>query len=156
MSRLTVSPGQLQEKTVTGEPRSGNSPNFSALTALEPPWVPRRAAAFEEPARVRRLRTHSGLGLINGGKAMRDIRGDLEERASLCQEQIRVAHSHFETMIQQLQRERDTRIADLKSLLGMVERLIEFENGNVGTVVTLPGSAVQHLTLADRIKAANG
>jgi hypothetical protein len=87
---------------------------------------------------------------------MRDIRGDLEERASLCQEQIRVAHSHFETMIQQLQRERDTRIGDLKSLLGMVERLIEFENGNVGSVVTLPGTAVQHLTLADRIKAANG
>ena len=83
---------------------------------------------------------------------MRDIRGDLEERATLCQEQIRAAHSHFETMIQQLQRERDTRIGDLKSLLGMVERLIEFENGNVGTVVTLQGS--KRLTILSGIQAA--
>jgi hypothetical protein len=87
---------------------------------------------------------------------MRDIRGDLEERANLCQEQIRSAHSHFETMIQQLQTERDARIADLKSLLIMVERLIEYEDGYMGAVVTLPSSSVQHLTLSDRIKAANG
>jgi hypothetical protein len=87
---------------------------------------------------------------------MRDIRGDLEERANLCQEQIRSAHSHFETMIQQLQRERDTRIADLKSLLTMIERLIDFENSHMDNVLTLPSTSVQHLTLADRIKAANG
>jgi len=67
-TRLTVSPVQLREKTVTGEPRSGNSPNCSALTALEPPWVPRRAAAFEEPARVSTLRAHSGLGLFLTGE----------------------------------------------------------------------------------------
>jgi hypothetical protein len=87
---------------------------------------------------------------------MRDIRGDLEERANFCQEQIRAAHSHFEMMIQQLQRERDTRTGELKSLLTMIERLIEFENNQMDNVLTLPSTSVQHLTLAERIKAANG
>jgi hypothetical protein len=36
---------------------------------------------------------------------MRDIRGDLEERA-ICQEQIKTAYAPFEMMAQQLQRER--------------------------------------------------
>jgi hypothetical protein len=88
---------------------------------------------------------------------MRDIRGDLEERAKLCEEQIRAAHSHFETMIQQLQRERDTKIGDLKSVFAMIARLLEFENNHMGgNVVTLPSTSVQHLTLAERIKAASG
>lgn len=87
---------------------------------------------------------------------MRDIRGDLEERAGLCQEQIRAAHSHYDMMVQQLERERDARTADLKSLLAMIGRLIEFESSHMDKVLTLPGSSVQHLTLADRIKAANG
>ena len=45
---------------------------------------------------------------------MRDIRSDLQERANFIEQQIRAAHSHFEKMVQQLQRERDVRIADLK------------------------------------------
>jgi hypothetical protein len=79
---------------------------------------------------------------------MRDIRGDLEERANLCKEQIRAAHTAFESIVQKLQRERDTRIADLKSVLRMIERLLEFENSHIGNVVTLPSTSVQHLTLA--------
>jgi hypothetical protein len=59
-------------------------------------------------------------------------------------------------MIQQLQRERDTRIGDLKSLLTMIDRLIDFENSHMDNVLTLPSTSVQHLTLSDRIKAANG
>lgn len=57
-------------------------------------------------------------------------------------------------MVQKLQRERDTRIADLKSVRAMIERLMEFENSHVGNVVTLPSTSVQHLTLDERIKAA--
>ena len=68
---------------------------------------------------------------------MRDIRGDLEERASICQEQIKAAHSHFEAIIQRVQRERDTRIADLQSALAMVQQFIEIENSRMGNVVTL-------------------
>ena len=46
---------------------------------------------------------------------MRDIRGDLQERAILVDEQIRAAVAHFDKAIQQLQTERDARIGDLKA-----------------------------------------
>jgi hypothetical protein len=54
---------------------------------------------------------------------MRDIRSDLEERAHIVQEQVRVAYAHFERMAQQLQSERDARVADLKGSLAMIEKL---------------------------------
>ena len=36
---------------------------------------------------------------------MRDIRSDLQERATLVDEQIRVAYSHFEKTVEQLKNE---------------------------------------------------
>src|SRR6478736_2922430 len=68
---------------------------------------------------------------------MRDIRSDLEERAHIVQEQVRVAYAHFERMAQQMQSERDARVADLKGSLAMIEKLIQFETGIMGNVVTL-------------------
>ena len=58
---------------------------------------------------------------------MRDIRGDLQERAVLVDEQIRAAAAHFDKAIQQLQTERDARIADLKAGLAMIAKFMEFE-----------------------------
>jgi hypothetical protein len=58
---------------------------------------------------------------------MRDIRGDLQERAILVEGQIRAAVAHFDTAIQQLQTERDARIADLKAGLAMIAKFMEFE-----------------------------
>ena len=58
---------------------------------------------------------------------MRDIRGDLQERAFLVDEQIRAAAAHFDKAIQQLQTERDARIADLKEGLAMIAKFMEFE-----------------------------
>ena len=58
---------------------------------------------------------------------MRDIRGDLQERAILVDEQIRAAVAHFDKAIQQLQTERDARIADLKAGLAMIAKFMEFE-----------------------------
>ena len=58
---------------------------------------------------------------------MRDIRGDLQERAILVDEQIRAAVAHFDKAIQQLQTERDARIGDLKAGLAMLAKLMEFE-----------------------------
>src|SRR5512146_924641 len=58
---------------------------------------------------------------------MRDIRGDLQERAILVDEQIRAAVAHFDKAIQQLQTERDARIADLKAGLAMIAEFMEFE-----------------------------
>ena len=58
---------------------------------------------------------------------MRDIRGDLQERATLVDEQIRAVVAHFDKTIQQLQTERDARIADLKAGLAMIAKFVEFE-----------------------------
>ena len=58
---------------------------------------------------------------------MRDIRGDLQERVILVDEQIRAAAAHFDKAIQQLQTERDARIADLKAGLAMIAKFMEFE-----------------------------
>ena len=86
---------------------------------------------------------------------MRDIRSDLEERAHIIQEQVKVAYAHFERMAQQLQSERDARIADLKGSLAMIEKLIQFETGIMGNVVPLENAPASHPSLADRMKAVN-
>ena len=86
---------------------------------------------------------------------MRDIRDDLQERADLCEEQIRAACAQFEAMVQRLQSERDRRIADLKSGLALIDKCMDFENSLMGNVVTLAEPPAPHITLAERIKAAN-
>jgi hypothetical protein len=58
---------------------------------------------------------------------MRDIQSDLQERAALIDEQIRATVAHFDKTIQQLQTQRDTRIAELKSGLAMIVKFMEFE-----------------------------
>jgi hypothetical protein len=80
---------------------------------------------------------------------MRDIRGDLRERATLIDGEIRAAYAHFEKTVQQLQSERDARISDLKSGLTMIAKFMEFEGrylGNSSPVV--PASPL--VALADR------
>jgi hypothetical protein len=58
---------------------------------------------------------------------MRDIQSDLQERAARIDEQIRATVAHFDKTIQQLQTQRDTRIAELKSGLAMIAKFMEFE-----------------------------
>jgi len=65
---------------------------------------------------------------------MRDIRSDLQERATLIDEQIRAAYAQFEKTLEQLQNERDARIADLKSGLAMVAKFMEFEQRFLGSI----------------------
>ena len=86
---------------------------------------------------------------------MRDIRCDLEERANIVEEQIRGAYAHFEKVVQQLQSERDGRIAELTETLAMIDKLMQFEAGVMDKVVTLPNPSVSHPSLADRIRAAS-
>ena len=65
---------------------------------------------------------------------MRDIRSDLQERATLIEEQIRAAHDQFQKTLQQLQNERDAKIADLNSGLAMIAKFMEFEQRSWGNV----------------------
>ena len=65
---------------------------------------------------------------------MRDIRSDLQERATLIEEQIRAAYAHFEKIFEQVQNERDAKMADLKSGLAMIAKFREFERRFLGHV----------------------
>ena len=65
---------------------------------------------------------------------MRDIQSDLQERATLIEERIRAAHEHFQKTFEQLQNERDAKIADLKSDLAMIAKFMEFEQQFFGNV----------------------
>jgi hypothetical protein len=58
---------------------------------------------------------------------MRDIRGDLQDRAALLEEQIKAQEAQFEHFIEQLQKEQDNRLADLRGELEAVSRLMEHE-----------------------------
>jgi hypothetical protein len=73
---------------------------------------------------------------------MRDIRSDLHERANAAEEEIRSFYADCEKMIEQLQKERDAKVARAKAKLDMLSKLIEFENEDVGKVssVTPPAA----------------
>jgi len=80
---------------------------------------------------------------------MRDLRRDLQERATLIDQQIRAAYDHFERRVQQLQSEHDARIGDLNSALAMITKFMEFEERNMGKVSpAVPDSPL--VALADR------
>src|SRR6476469_4988533 len=81
---------------------------------------------------------------------VRDIRGDLQERAILVDEQMMAAAAHYDKAIQRLQNERDARIADLKSGLAMIAKFTEFEQrvfGNVSPPIASSSSPL--VALAD-------
>jgi hypothetical protein len=79
---------------------------------------------------------------------MRDIRSDLQERATLINEQIRAAYDQFQKILEQLQKERDAKIADLKSQLAMVAKFMEFEQWFLGNA-SPPAPPSPLVTLAD-------
>jgi hypothetical protein len=58
---------------------------------------------------------------------MRDIRGDLQDRANLIAEQISTAQGQFDKHIEQLRREHQTIVEDLKSALHAVHMVIGIE-----------------------------
>jgi hypothetical protein len=69
---------------------------------------------------------------------MRDIRGDLQERADLLGKQIGAAQEQFDKLLEQLKRERATRLDELKSGLDTVRLVIHIEDRRAGTA--LPGT----------------
>ena len=68
---------------------------------------------------------------------MRDIRCDLQERANVVEEQIRAIYAHFENVVQQLQSERDARVAELQGTHSIISQPLEFESAFMGNVVPL-------------------
>jgi hypothetical protein len=72
-------------------------------------------------------RSAIGANANNEGQQMRDIRGDLQDRAALLEEQINAHEAQFDKLIDQLKREHDQRLEDLKAELEAVNRLIDLE-----------------------------
>jgi hypothetical protein len=68
---------------------------------------------------------------------MRDIRGDLQERAGLLAKQIGAIQEQFDRRIEQLKHEHATRLDDLKSGLDNVRLVIRIEDHRAGSA--LPG-----------------
>jgi hypothetical protein len=58
---------------------------------------------------------------------MRDISGDLQDRANVIAEQISAVQGQFDKHIEQLKREHEARLEDLKSALDTVHMVIGIE-----------------------------
>lgn len=63
---------------------------------------------------------------------MRDIRGDLQERANLIAEQISITQGQFDAHIEKLKSERQTILEDLKSAIHHVRVVIGIEDRRLG------------------------
>ena len=57
---------------------------------------------------------------------MRDIRGDLQDRANVVEQQISAENAQFEQLILQLKAEQDNRVEHLRAQLQLVNKLLEF------------------------------
>ena len=64
---------------------------------------------------------------------MRDIRGDLQDRANLIAEQISATQGQFDAHIEKLKREHQTILEDLKSALHNVRMVIGIEGRRLGS-----------------------
>jgi len=63
---------------------------------------------------------------------MRDIRGDLQDRASLLEEQISAQEAQFETLMEQIRAEHEARLEDLRAEFDAVTKLVELEHRRLG------------------------
>lgn len=83
-----------------------------------------------------------------GDHQMRDIRDDLQDRANLIEEQIKTAQAQFDALIEQIKREHDSRVEDLKAELNAVNAVISLEQRRLGNEHAQPQSQAprpQHL-----------
>jgi len=57
---------------------------------------------------------------------MRDIRGDLQDRVDMVEQQISAENDQFERLIVQLKTEQDSRLEHLRARLQLANKLLEF------------------------------
>jgi hypothetical protein len=69
---------------------------------------------------------------------MRDIRGDLQDRVKLLEEQRKAQQGQFENLIEQIKREHEARLEALQTELDAVNTLMEVENRRLGGVAAVP------------------
>lgn len=66
---------------------------------------------------------------------MRDIRGDLQDRANQVTEQISATQEQFDKVLEQLKLEHKAKLEELKSDLGAIRIVIKTED-RLGSVIT--------------------
>jgi hypothetical protein len=69
---------------------------------------------------------------------MRDIRGDLQERAKILDEETKAARDQFDGLIAQLMQEHDSKVESLKAELDAVKLLMGFEQRRLGSLTPSP------------------
>jgi hypothetical protein len=65
---------------------------------------------------------------------MRDIRGDLQDRANRVSEQISATQGQFDKVLEQLKREHQAKLEELKSALKAVRMVMKTED-RLGSVI---------------------
>ena len=79
---------------------------------------------------------------------MRDIRSDLQDRASLLEEQINAHEAQFDKIVEQLRVEHEGRLEDLKAEFAAVTKLMELEQRRIGNAPAPKAHAPQAPTPA--------
>jgi len=69
---------------------------------------------------------------------MRDIRGDLQDRASLLEEQINAHEAQFEKLVEQIRAEHEARLEELRAEFEAVTKLLELEQRRIGSTPQAP------------------
>jgi len=69
---------------------------------------------------------------------MRDIRGDLQDRANLLEEQSKAQQAQFEKLVEQLKREHESRLEELRIEQAAVNTLMEIENRRMAGAGSMP------------------
>jgi hypothetical protein len=79
---------------------------------------------------------------------MRDIRGDLQERASMVEREIKVERARLEMLLTQLKREQDSRLEHLRAQLWAMNRLVEVATlqHKLRTAVSLAAAAIESIS----------
>ena len=68
---------------------------------------------------------------------MRDIRGDLQDRAHMFEQQISVENARFERLILQLETAHDSQLEHLRAQLRLANKLLEFADWHHNVCATL-------------------
>ena len=68
---------------------------------------------------------------------MRDIRGDLQDRADMFEQQISIENAQFERVILQLKTEYDNQLEHLRAQLRLANKLLEFADWHHNVCATL-------------------
>jgi len=82
---------------------------------------------------------------------MRDIRGDLEERAERIQQRIDAEDARFEALLLQLKSERDKRLEPLKAQLQAANKVVGFaawhHDVRTALLIAIAGTAAAELSV---------